>query len=166
MSMITEYLRLRPNELTELRRLLAEEPNAAYSYVADLRDGGEDHGGAARGTDTDKAWEGLRFLLAKLRPPVDVIAGGEQMTDDEWGYDSPRLLTAAEVAEAARFFEVTPFSSVAAQYQQAELIAAEVYPDIWAEDWALSYLEDAYADVAALFCAAAADREAVLVWMS
>ncbi|GAA1404515.1 YfbM family protein [Catellatospora coxensis] len=166
MSMITDYLRLRPTELTELRRRLTEEPNAAYSYVADLGDGGEDDGGAARGVDTDKAWAGLQFLLAKLNPPVDVIAGGEPMTDDEWGYDSPRLLTAAQVAEAARFFEVTPFSSVAAQYHPAELTSAEVYPDIWAEDWALSYLEDAYDDVATLFRAAAADHEAVLVWMS
>jgi hypothetical protein len=166
MSMIMEYVRLRPHELVELRRLLIAEPDSANEYAGDLRMGDEDEAVSSRGMDTDTAWAGLRWLLAKLDPPVDVIGGGQRMTDDEWGYDSPRLLAAADVADAARFLAANRFATLAEHYAAAELTAAEVYPGIWDQDWALSYLEDAYGRLVALFCAAAADHEPIAVWMA
>jgi hypothetical protein len=169
MSMITEFVRLRPHELTELRRLLIEKPDDAYEYAGDLGMGDDDQDDdaqASRGMDTDKAWAGLQYLLAKLYPPVDVIGGGEPLTDDEWGYDSPRLLTVAEVAEAARFLDATSFAVLAGQYDPAAMTSAEIYPQMWDEEWALQYLEDNYTPLVALFRAAAADGEPVLVWMS
>lgn len=48
----------------------------------------------------------------------------------------------------------------------ADLIAADIYPAIWDEDWALSYLEDWYTSLVALFRTAAADHEPILVWIS
>lgn len=108
---------------------------------------------------------GLQYLLAKLDPPVDVISGGEPVTDDVWGYDSPRLIAVDDVARAARFLEATSFASLAENYDPAELTAAEIYPAIWDQNWALSYLDDYYKLLAALFRAAAADREPILVWM-
>lgn len=68
-SMIREYVRLRPHELVELRRLLAEEPDEAYEYAGDLGMAGEDEQTSSRGMDTDKAWAGLQYLLAKLDSP-------------------------------------------------------------------------------------------------
>lgn len=167
MSMITEYVRLRPRELAELRRLLAEDPESeeACEYAGDLRMGDLDEELSSRGMDTDKAWAGLRYLLAKLSPPVDVISGGEAVTHDEWGYDSPRLLTVDEVAAASRFLDATPFASLARHYDPAELASAEVYPAVWQQDWALSYLEGHYATLVVFFRAAAADHEPVLVWL-
>jgi hypothetical protein len=166
MSMITQYVRLRPSELVELRRLLAEKPDDAYEYANDLGMGDEDEETSSRGMDTDKAWAGLEYLLAELDPPVDVIGGGEPITDDAWAYDSPRLLTPDDVVQAARFLTDTPFAALAQHYVPADLIAADIYPAIWDEDWALSYLEDSYTSLVALFRAAAADHEPVLVWMS
>lgn len=104
--------------------------------------------------------------VAKVEPPVDVIGGGEPMTDDEWGYDPPRLLAATDVADAARFLAATPFASLAAHYVAAELTAADVYPGIWSQDWALSYLEENYGHLVTLFRAAAADHEPIVVWMA
>ncbi|WP_327000361.1 YfbM family protein [Dactylosporangium sp. NBC_01737] len=166
MSMITEYVRLRPHELAELRRLLAEKPDDAHEYAGDLAMGDEDEETSSRGMDTDKAWAGLQYLLSRLDPPVDVIGGGEPLTDDEWGHDAPRLLTTDEVLRAARFLAGTPFASLAQHYTPAELVAAEVYPVIWDEGWALSSLEECYARIVALFAAAAADHEPMLVWKS
>src|SRR5690242_14865399 len=103
MSTITQYVRLRLAELAELRRLLAEEPDAAYDYVGDLGMGDIDEPTSSRGMDTDQAWAGLQFLLAKAGTPVDVIGGGTPVTDDVWGYDSPRLLEPEEVSKAAAF---------------------------------------------------------------
>jgi hypothetical protein len=163
MSLTTEYMRLRPHELTELRRLLAEDPDSAYEYVEGLRWGNSDER-ASRGMDTDKAWAGLQYLLAKLEPPVDVVGGGEPVTT-EWAYDSLRLLTADDVAAAARFLAATPFTSLAQQYDPVEM-AAEIYPTfMWGQDWALSYLEGYYVRLVALFRAAAADHEPILIWM-
>lgn len=166
MSMVTAYRRLRPHELVELRRLLAEKPEEAYGWVEELELGDEGQDVPPRGMDTDKAWAGLQHLLAKLHPPVDVISGGTPLTGQEWGYDSPRLLTVDQVADAARFLNVTPFASLARHYDPAELISAEIYPEIWDDDGALSYLEGYYTAIVALFGNAAADHEPILVWMS
>jgi hypothetical protein len=128
--------------------------------------GDEDEAVSSRGMDTDKAWAGLQHLLAKLGVPVVIFAGGEPLTEDEWGYDSPRLLTVDEVAGAARFLAATPFSALAERYDPAELTSAGVYPEIWDQHWALSYLESYYTKLVALFRAAAADREPIVLWMS
>jgi hypothetical protein len=121
---------------------------------------------SSRGMDIDQAWAGLRWLLNRMDPPVDIIGGGEPMTGDQWGYDSPRLLSAADVAGAARFLAATPFASLAEHHAAAQLIAADVYPCIWNQDWALSYLDESYARLVAVFRAAAADHEPIVVWMA
>jgi hypothetical protein len=99
MSAITEYVRLRPHELTKLRSLLVDDPDEACEYAGDLRMGDEDEEVSSRGTDTDKAWPCLQYLLAKAGAPIEVIGGGEPVTDDVWGYDSPRLLTVDDVVD-------------------------------------------------------------------
>jgi hypothetical protein len=165
MSMIAGYVRLRPQEFTELQRLLLDGPEEAYEYACDLQMGDEDEGVSSRGMDTDKAWAGLQHLLAKAGMPVDIVGGGEPLSDDMWGYDPPRLLTAADVAEASRFLDGTSLASLAEHYDPAELTSAGVYPGIWHQDWAFAYLEDHYTKLVALFHAAATEREPILTWM-
>lgn len=70
------------------------------------------------------------------------------------------------MADAARFLDATSFASLAEHYDPAELTSAEVYPAIWEQDWALSYLENYYTRLVALFRAAAADREPILAWIA
>jgi hypothetical protein len=162
MSVVTRYVRLSRAELAELRRRLTEEPDGACGYADDL---GEES--PSRGLDTDKAWGGLRHLLSRAGAPVDVIGGGRPVTDEEWGYDAPRLLTAAEVHAAAGFLGRTPFAALSAHFEPAALTTAEVYPaDLWTQDWALSYLEEHYDGLVTLFRGAAADHEPILVWQS
>jgi hypothetical protein len=43
---------------------------------------------------------------------------------------------------AARFLDDTPFGQLAERYYPAELAPADVYPNIWHEEWALEYLAD------------------------
>ena len=137
-SMIIEYARLRPAELSELRRLLTEAPDDAYEFAGDLADQDLGEGNPTlRGIDTDKAGAGLEYLLTKLGPPVNVISGGTAVTDDEWGYDSPRLLAPDEVRTPARFLDETAFTRLAAHYHPAELATADVYPNMWDQEWAL-----------------------------
>jgi len=140
-SMVTEYVRLRPHELARLRQLLAEDPSEAYYYAGDLQLGDEDEEISSRGMDIDKAWAGLQYLLAKVGAPVDVIDGGEPITEEVWGYDSPRLLSVEDVRSAARFFDETPFAVLARHFVPAELTEANIEPPVWSEAWALEYLE-------------------------
>lgn len=166
MSMITQYVRLRSAELVELERLLTEEPDGAYEFAGDRaeQDGDED-GSAPFGMDTDKAWAGLQFLLSGLQPPVDMISGGSLMTDDVWGYDSPRLLDIDEVRMAASFLAQTPFDRLSERYDPALLAAEDVYPNIWDEEWALEYLADTYDRLTAFFAAAADRADCIVVWL-
>jgi hypothetical protein len=156
---------LRPHELERLRALLDEDPDEACEYANDLRMGDEDEEVSSRGMDTDKSWAALQHLLAKAGMPVDVIGGGEPITDDVWGYDSPRLLSAEEVVTASRFLDATPFATLARHFDPAELTAEKIYPEIWDEDDVLSYLEHYYDTLVRLFHAAAADREPIVLWL-
>jgi hypothetical protein len=166
MSAITEYARLRPVELAHLRHLLVDAPDEAYAFVGDLADREHQDDETPRGTDIDKAGAGLAYLLGQLAPPVDVVGGGTPLPDREWGYDAPRLLTTEEVITASRFLNQTPFVRLAERYVPADLTAASVYPDIWSEEWALEYLEEAYTRLTALFHAAAIEGDSILIWMS
>jgi len=164
-STILEYARLRPHELAELRRLVAEKPMRVIGYANDLRMGDLDEAVSSRGIDLDKAWDGLSWLLSKMRPPIDVIAGGEPLTDDEWA-DTLSVFSPDDVAQAARFLTATPFTALAAHYQPAEMLAAGITPLIWDQEDALSYLEDHYIILVDFFQAAAADHEPIGVWPS
>jgi hypothetical protein len=53
-SMVTEYVRLRPHELARLRHLLAEDPDEAYDYAGDLQLGDDDDEMSSRGMDIDR----------------------------------------------------------------------------------------------------------------
>jgi hypothetical protein len=55
----------------------------------------------------------LRRLPGNLSPPAEVIGGGEPKSDVEWGYDAPRSTSVDNVANAARFLDVTVFASIA-----------------------------------------------------
>ncbi|NUT18639.1 MAG: YfbM family protein [Hamadaea sp.] len=159
MSTVLEYARLRPQELAELRRLLATQPRAAHAYAADLRLGDLDEEISSRGIDLDKAWDGLWWLLRKTRPPVDVIGGGEPL--DELLH----LFPVDDVATAARFLAKTPFKVLARRYSPAKMSAAGVTPDIWGQPEALSYLEEYYRLLVTFFQAAAAAREPIVTWV-
>ncbi len=169
MSTITEYARLSAKELAELKRLLADDHEEAYEFVSELTalDFEGDDGSPPRATDTDKAWAGLQFLMSGLRPPVDMICGGKQLTDEVWAYDAPRLLDPGQVAAAADFLAQTPFDRLAERYDAAALNAAEVYPEGWDEEGSeLDYLASHYDSLTAFFAGAKDSGDSVLVWMS
>jgi hypothetical protein len=75
-----------------------------------------------------------------------------------------RLLPAEDVATAAEFLAATPFTALAAGYDRALLESIGVYPeDLWEADWALSYLEDNYKRLIAVFQEAAAAADPLII---
>jgi hypothetical protein len=160
MSMIMQYVRIQPDELVRLRRLLVTDRNRAYDYVDELADTDP-----WRSLDTDRAWAGLDYLLNLAGPPpVDVIYGDERLTDDEWGYGPPRLLTGADVTRAADFLDRTPFDLLAAHLDPDSMTG--IYPGIWQRAEAGDYLRTWYRAQQAFFHRAAAHGDALVVYLS
>lgn len=166
MGMVIEYARLRPDETLTVRRLLDADPEQAFEYIEQLGIwmADDDAGATPRGLDLDKAWDGIRYLLDRAGPPpVDIIGGGDVISNEPWGYDAPRLLSPAEVAAAARFLQATPFDRLAAHFDPEKLTAAGVYPDIWEHDDALEYLAGWYQPLVEFVIAAADQGDGMLV---
>lgn len=160
MSMIMQYVRIQPDELVQLRWLLVADRNRAYDYVDELADADR-----WRSLDTDKAWAGLDYLLNLAGPPpVDVIHGAQRLTDDEWGYGPPRLLTEAEVRQGAEFLDLTPFAQLAVHLDPDAM--SGIYPGIWARDDAGEYLGMWYQAQRDFFHRAAAQGDALVIYLS
>ncbi|MEU9586555.1 YfbM family protein [Streptomyces werraensis] len=165
MGMIGEYLRVTPAELGRVIR----EPEWAWDLVEEVRDAEEETKPApaeARHFSTYKAWDMLRFLLARVEFPVHVIQGEEPFAEDEdWGYGPPRYLRPERVKLAAEALRATSYDQLLGDVDPAELTNAEVYPLRWGEPGALEWGRHWYDDLTQFLEAAAEAEDAVLVWL-
>nr|WP_203587959.1 YfbM family protein [Actinospica acidiphila] len=165
MSMIGEYLRVTAAELGRAIR----EPDWALDLVEDVQDAEEETEPApaeARHFSTYKAWDMLRFLLARVDFPVNVIQGEEPFAEDEdWGYGPPRYLRPERVELAAEAMRATSYDQLLRGVDPAELTSAEVYPLGWGQPGALEWGRRWYDDLTQFFEAAAGADDAVLVWL-
>jgi hypothetical protein len=167
MSMIMQYIRIRDAELVRLRRLLAHDPDRAFDYADELADGADDDVPVerSRSLDTDKAWDGLAFLIHRVgEPAVCVVRGGEVLTEDQWGYEPPRYLTPEQVSRAAAELDGTPFDRLAREF--APQAMAQVYPQIWDTEDALDYLRAWYGRLVTFFRHAATDHDGMIIFLT
>ncbi len=165
MSMIMQYIRIRDTELVRLRKLLAQDPDRAFDYADELADGAADDVPAerSRSLDTDKAWDGLAFLIHRVgEPTVCVVHGGQSLTEDQWGYEPPRYLTPEQVSRAAA--ELLPFDRLAEHFAPEEM--NQVYPQIWHSEDAVDYLRAWYERLVTFFHHAAAERDGMIIFLS
>lgn len=131
MSMIGEYLRVTP---TELSRAI-EDPQWALDYVERVQGSQEASGPSpsiARHFSTYKTWDMLGFLFRRFDFPVDVVRGEEPSADEEdWGYGQPRFLSVERVQLAARELSRISYDDLIGGVSHAELSASDVYPQRW-----------------------------------
>ncbi len=165
MSMIGEYLRVTAAELDRA----IQDPDWASDFVDEVQDGEEESEPApseARCFSTYKTWDMLRFLLARVEFPVDVIRGEEPFAEDEdWGYGPPRYLRPERVRLAAKALRATEFTQLISGVDPAELMSAEVYPPRWSEPGALEWGRHWYDGLTRFFEVAATADDAMLVWL-
>jgi len=164
MSMIGEYARVTPQELDQILR----DPQWGQDFVDGLCEAYPGEGGAAgqRVLDVDKAWNGIWYLLNAVGgAPVDVVGGGEQVSDDDWGYGPARYLTADDVRAAAAYLRETTWEALASHFDPAHLQAADIYPAIWDDPHALDYLRENFQCLVAFFAAAATVGDAIVLWL-
>ncbi|MFL9658460.1 YfbM family protein [Streptomyces sp. PB17] len=165
MGMIGEYLRVTAAELGRATR----EPGWALDLVEQIQDAEEETEPApadVRHFSTYKAWDMLRFLMARVEFPVNVIQGEEPFAEnEEWGYGPPRYLRPERVKLAAEALRATSYDQLLRGVDPAELTSAEVYPLGWGEPGALECGRHWYDDLTQFFVAAAGADDAVIVWL-
>lgn len=165
MSMIGEYLRVRPDELARLRA--SADSIVDYLYPED-----EDDLPPERRLDVDKAWHAIHFLLngspweGEL-PRFNAVLGGEPIGDDDLGYGPVRFLTADEVRDVADALEDAPVFVLLESFDHEAMNGAEIYPEGWkGDEEEREYLASHYAELVAFFKAAAQAGDAMLLYLS
>ncbi|MEV4656588.1 DUF1877 family protein [Micromonospora sp. NPDC049301] len=169
------WLRVSPDDL-ELART-----DLGWAYKIAMA-GRDDNSG--RWTATDKAWNGLDFLLDRLGFGIPLVLGAqsfvelpdvepdsEEMFDfledleDDWGYGPPSYLTPVQVAAAASRLAALTEDDLIRGVDPQELNRAEVYPGTWERPGELAWVTHYLPDVRSFFAAAAKDGEAVICWL-
>ncbi|MFC0627031.1 DUF1877 family protein [Kribbella deserti] len=153
MSLTVEYLRLTP---AELAHALAD-PAWAEDFMLDSP--------RSRRFSKYKAWDALRFLLARVDFPVDLFRGECEMPGAEpWFSGLPRYLPPDRVALAAATLAGTTYADLIAEVDPAELDAAEVYPPIWHRPDQLYWPREWFDGLRTFLLATAESGDAIVVW--
>ncbi|MGW6871630.1 YfbM family protein [Streptomyces xanthophaeus] len=165
MSMIGEYFRVSPAELERAVR----EPDRMREWIEEMQDSELDAGASpagARHYSTYKTWDLLRFLLRRAGFPVDVVHGEEPLgAAGDWGYGPPLHLTAERVGLAAGALGRLTYDQLLEGVEPAELLAADVYPLGWEDEASLEWGREYYCGLTEYLTAAAAEGQAVIVWL-
>ncbi|MFI5983160.1 DUF1877 family protein [Streptomyces sp. NPDC051555] len=175
MSILGSYVRLTVDELERARRDPAwvEACLGARAEEA-LGAGGT---GGERWCTTGTAWDALGFLTRRIGFPVDIAHGEEALpwSGSEgagagaaaWSYGPPRCLTPGQVRTAAAAMAATGSERLVGGVGPADLARADVYPvHAWEGGASLEGVVARYEELLPFFRAAAADGDALLVWLS
>ncbi|MEU6206565.1 DUF1877 family protein [Micromonospora musae] len=169
------WLRVSPDQLERARTDL----DWAHGIATAAQDDNSE-----RWTATDKAWNGLDFLLDRLGFDVPLVLGAESFVElpdvepdseemfdflenleDDWGYGPPSYLTPGQVAAAAAQLAGLTEDDLIRGVDPQELNRAEVYPGGWERPGQLEWIAHYLPDVRSFFAAAAKDRDAVICWL-
>ena len=105
--------------------------------------------GEGVGTDLDKAWHGIHYLLTgtawKGTPPLNfLVAGGREVGKLDVGYGPARVFTAAETRAVRDALDKCDDDGLRSRFNAAEMMKEGIYPEIWdrspEEDDTLGYL--------------------------
>lgn len=177
MSTIMNYRRLTPHQLAQLQAELQADPEIVSKFLygdeedEEDEEEGEDYLKAAE-LDIDKSWHAIHFMLTGDpwggEPPLaNVVLGGTVLGDEDVGYGPARFLTSDEVREIAEALNTTPSAELRRRFVPKELMAADIYPQIWDEgEDALRYVVEYYEMLTRFFNEANEADEAMLLYMN
>jgi len=91
------------------------------------------------GTDLDKAWHGIHFLLTASAwegdPPLNfLVSGGTEVGDVDVGYGPARVFRSSEVAEIHKALGEVQEDDLRARFQPEAMMKEDIYPRIWDRD--------------------------------
>lgn len=165
------WLRVTPAELARAK----DDLDWAYTHAQDLSDD------ADRVHSTGKAWHSLDYLLFRRGLSIPIVSGAEQFIDEsvgevvdehgflawevDWGYGPPRYLTPEQVAAAAAELADITEDDLIRDVDQAELVQAEIYPDIWDRPGELAWTAHCLPEAKQFFALAAKEGDAIICWL-
>ncbi|MFB7877518.1 DUF1877 family protein [Nocardia sp. NPDC056064] len=133
MGMVYTFTRVDPADAERI----SAEPGIAWDVLEALRH----REGEPRG-DLDKAWDGLRHLLAAAEVVEDLLRENEAVSP---GDETCTVVWSVEdVATTARTLAAAPFDVLAGHFDAAAMDEEGIYPEIWESDWSLDYLRENY----------------------
>lgn len=160
MGMIAKLRRIPAPTLTELTRATEEEFEAF-----------QDDDQAAGLLDLHKYWDAIHVALTDgheaVAPPLDfLLHGGSELSDTDCGYGPTRTFEPKAVERIASAFEALPATVVERRLDLDRLRADGVYPSIWEDADALTDVRDHLECLRSFVGEAAANGEALVVWLS
>ena len=128
MSMIGNYRRISPDDLSEL----IANPDS----IMDIFDEDETTGYPADVClDIDKTWKAIHFLLTgemgEGEPPLSyAVLGGKLLGDIDVGYGPARYITPAQVKEVAKALQAIPRDMLLSRFNLKRFRDEGIYPTI------------------------------------
>lgn len=125
--------------------------------------------------DLDKSWHGLHFLFTGNawegeEPLCYLLKGGEEIGEEEVGYDVPRALRPAQVAAWSEALASITADELRRRFDPAAMTKAEIYPAIWDRpqevDDTLGYLLDNYEFLRSFLTQAKAANKGAIIYLS
>lgn len=163
MSMIVNLVRVETGTLVEL--LAGSLPIIPFLYETDHREEWT--------LDLDKAWHAIHFLLAQdawggSEPYCYLVAGGEEIGDEDVGYGPARALTPTEVKAWDEALAVIDDEDMRQRFNPDRLVQEEIYPSIWdrdpEEDDGFGYMLHYYQELRTFLANAAASGHGLVVY--
>ena len=157
MSMISVLTVVRDDEIQRLH----DAPDRIDDFTSDKR----------TTTDLDKAWQGIHWLLTGSAFSTDeplcyLVAGGQEVSFTDFGYGPPRTLTSSQVAAWDDALSKISPEDLGRRFDWKAMLAADVYPQIWAKADSLDYLLHAYRRLRDFVAAARREGAGLLVYLS
>lgn len=156
MGMYVSFVRLTPAELAKAEK----DPEWAEEFAEGVYD--TDDPDPLADVSLEKSWDGLTYLTDQAGAHFGLLDSGTRIIADDScldGWDAELVKSKAELLSQ------TPFSTLAAHFDPAAMMAADIYPRVWDAnpEAELESLEWHYGQLVEFFTAAAATDHAVLM---
>jgi hypothetical protein len=120
--------------------------------------------------DLAKSWHLIHFLLTGealggRKPLADAVLGGTDLSTEDVGYGPARYLSEAEVSAVAKALSPISFHELWANLDCAKAIQQEVYPGCDGSAEEREYIGRYFSELQAFCSSAAANRQAVILFV-
>lgn len=163
MSMTGNFHRLSEDELDSL----IANPEGITAFL--------DQEGAAQGDadqlDIDKTWHAIHYLLTGTTwggdgPLANAVLGGLPLGEEDVGYGPARFIRRRQVAETSQALQEISSEQLWSRFDAKAMRKAQIYPEFEGGDEDREYVCSYFEDLKKFFAAAAADGDAMILYLS
>lgn len=163
MSMIGNFRRLSEDELDSLVANPEGIADFLYAEGADLDD--EDQ------LDIDKTWHAIHYLLTGSTwggegPLANAVLGGLPLGEEDVGYGPARFIRSSQVAETSQALQAISSEQLWSRFDAKAMRKEQIYPDFEGGDEDREYVCTYFEDLKKFYATAAANGDAMILYLS